>query len=243
MVLAAGITLWSDILRAYTYNLAFAEEHRQVTRQLAMQIDYSRQVRDQALENRRLIHDFRQHLRTLTGIALENGDKQILDYLGQVTQLTASAASPVPSSFCNNMALDALLRYYYNQARARHIEMDIRISLPDRLPLTDVELCTVLGNLLENAVEACELQVCGKPGIYLASHEDPHTYFLLLENSYNGHFKIKNGRFLSHKSQKPRIGIGLESVRKIIETQGGTLDIYPMAEKFRIGIGIPTDST
>lgn len=242
MVLAAGITLWSEIFQAYTYNLAFAEEHRQVTRQLAMQIAYSRQINDQALENRRLIHDFRQHLRTLTGIARENGDQQVLDYLGQVSQITEDAASPLLPSFCSNMALDAILRYYYNHALARHIAMDIHISLPDSLPLTDVELCTVLGNLLENAVEACERQVCGNPAIYLASRENTHAWFLLVENSYNGHIKMKNGRFLSHKSSKPRPGIGLESARKIIENRGGTLDIYPMTEKFRVGICIPANS-
>lgn len=239
MVAAAGITLWQDILRAYSYNLAFAEEHRQVTRQLTMQIAYTRQISEHAQENRRLIHDFRQHIRTLTAIAQESGDTPVLNYLGGITQLTGSDGSGQLPSLCSSAAPDALLQYYYNCAREKQISMDIRFSLPGHLPLTDVELCTVLGNLMENAMEACERKPLAQRSILLASQEDPHTYFLLLENSYDGKVNMQNGRFLSRKSMAPRMGIGLESARKIIERCGGTFDIYPLADMFRVGISLP----
>lgn len=40
-------------------------------------------------------------------------------------------------------------------AQTQGTEFQVRLDLPDQMPLTDVELCTVLGNLLDNAVEAC----------------------------------------------------------------------------------------
>lgn len=44
LVLATGYTIWRDIITAYSYNLAFAEEHHQMTRQLAMQTVYAKQI-------------------------------------------------------------------------------------------------------------------------------------------------------------------------------------------------------
>ena len=55
-----------------------------------------------------------------------------------------------------------LIEYYYGIAQTQGTELQERIDLPDPMPLTDVELCTVLGNLLDNAVEVCIRQTKGK---------------------------------------------------------------------------------
>ena len=69
MTLVIGYVLWRDIVSAYRFNLAFAAEYRQMERQLAMQVEYADQLAQRSDENRRLIHDFRQHLRTITELA------------------------------------------------------------------------------------------------------------------------------------------------------------------------------
>ncbi len=68
----------------------------------------------------------------------------------------------------------------------------------------------------------------------------PGTFFLVIENSYDGQYAQQNGRFLSFKAKGARYGLGLESVREIVTTHGGTLDIYPLPNIFRIGITLPT---
>lgn len=244
LVAAIGYTLWRDITTAFADNLAFAEEHRLMERQLAMQTEYARQLHQRGEETRRLTHDFRQHLRTVTGLSRqvhstpETLDKQaeLLDYLEEIAQTTP--VHPTEStSFCQNIALDALLQYYDAAAHAGGISTDFRLVLPSRLTLSDVELCTVLGNLLENSVEACK----GTSGTYIRISTEQTAYMLLIlvENSYDGHYRQEGDRFVSRKHGETRFGIGLESVRNIIERHGGTLDIFPLKTKFRVGISLP----
>lgn len=109
-------------------------------------------------------------------------------------------------------------------------------------PLTDVELCTVLGNLLENALDACKRQPASPRSISLSSKETSGTLFILIENTYDGKLKRIGGRLLSLKNPAPRYGIGLESVKKILEKYEGTVDLFPGKSTFKVGISIPLNS-
>lgn len=238
-VCAIGYTLWRDMARGYAYGLAFAEENRQVTRQLAMQMAYARQIAQQSEQNRRLTHDFRQHLRAIGGIAAKHEQKELLDYIEQIGQIFQTARQSQIFSFSKNTAVDALLGFYYSVAIERQIKTDFRLLLPEQFPLTDVELCTVIGNLIENAVEACERQTEGEKIILLSTCPRKTVLFLLVENTYNGIYENRSGVFLSQKSASVRYGVGLQSVRKILQKYDGTLDIFPEKGRFRVGITIP----
>ncbi len=239
LVVSMGYTLWRDLVDAYTNSLVIAEEHRQVSRQLSMQLEYSTQLTERAEENRRLIHDFRQHLRAIDGLAQDSGDQPVREYLGRVAQLTENTGFTIHISFCQNPAVDALLGYYYSAAKKMNIDMLVRLVLLDELKLTDVELCSVLGNLLENALEACERQTDGNRIIRISSMDNGSSFFLLVENSYDGIVNKRGDQFLSRKSEPTRIGIGLGSVRQILERYGGTLDIFPDEMMFNVGVCIP----
>ena len=117
-------------------------------------------------------------------------------------------------------------------------EFQVRLDLPDQIPLTDVELCTVLGNLLDNSVEACGRQKHGARRILVAGETRGSMYFLKVENTYDGQTMQEGSLFLSRKGISPYHGIGLSSVRKIIESHGGDLDIIPREGVFLVGITI-----
>ena len=141
--------------RGYRHGLLLEQQYRVTEKQLAMQTNYTQQLNEQVEIRRRFVHDFRHHLRTIHAMAEQTEDKAILQYLDSIEAYItpSSAASPTHSS---RPAVDALLAYYETLTRTRQITLTLRFALPDRIPLSDVELCTILGNLLENAVEACD---------------------------------------------------------------------------------------
>ena len=141
------------MLRGYSYGLTFKEEEKQMQRQLAMQAEYSRQLAAQNERNRRLTHDFRHLLLTIYSIAEQGHQAELLRYLKQVTDSPDVLPTPTSIPFCSNVALDALLHIYQNKACEKEIAVNFRIALPDKLTLSDVELCTILSNLLENTYD------------------------------------------------------------------------------------------
>lgn len=235
---AIGYSLWRDVIEGYGNSLIFQEERKQVIRQLSMQTEYSRQVSEAAAENRRLIHDIKHHLRTIDRMASEHGQTEICSFLLQVEEQVAATSGHSHVAFCKNPVVNALIEYYYGMAQTQGTEFQVRLDLPDQIPLTDVELCTVLGNLLDNAVEACSRQKQGVRRILVAGETRGNMYFLKIENTYDGLAFQEGKTFLSRKGASADHGIGLSSVRKIIEGHGGDLDLVPGEESFLVGITI-----
>lgn len=88
-------------------------------------------------------------------------------------------------------------------------------------------MCTILGNLLENAIEACDrLPNTQKRTISISTHETEHLWFLMIKNRYDGVLLKKQHHFLSRKENGKRIGIGIKSVNEIVLRHNGTIDIY-----------------
>ena len=164
--------------------------------------------------------------------------RQICDFLLQVEEQVAASLAYSHVAFCKNPVVNALIEYYYGMAQTQGTEFQVRLDLPDPMPLTDVELCTVLGNLLDNAVEACSRQTKGKRRILAVGEIRGNMYFLKIENTYDGLILPEEKTFRSRKGTAADHGIGLSSVRRILENHGGDLDLVPGEETFLVGITI-----
>lgn len=238
LVFSIGFVLWKNIIETYAYNLSFIEEHRQITRQLSLQMEYIDQIKEAVDEKRRLIHDFRQHLRVIDNMAQKANQIMISEYLNNTYEFIDKTKTST-IFICNNVAVDAILQYYIAICKKQKIKLEIKLSIPENLLLNDVELCSILGNLLENAIEACQRQESNNKFIYINSKEDNKVFYLIIENSYNGKVLKSGNKFLSFKDRSKRFGIGIESVKKILYDHQGTIDIIPGKNSFRVGIVIP----
>lgn len=117
-----------------------------------------------------------------------------------------------------NVSLDAILSAKTAQAKAADIAVTIKANVPDTLLLTDLELSIVVGNLLDNAIEACGSAGSGRFIRIFMGMKGRMLYFSMLNSA--GEKKRKSGSlFPSHKGGVH--GFGLRRAEAILEEHGG----------------------
>ena len=122
--------------------------------------------------------------------------------------------------FCENRAADGVVGYYCALAKREQIPFSVQLDLPECLPVDEVELCLVLSNLLENALEASLRTTPARRKIKLTAYLHSGSLTLIqVENTYDGVIQEKDGVFQSSKRKGD--GVGLQSVRHIAEKSGG----------------------
>ena len=164
-------------------------------------------------------HDYRHHLITIKGLLEEKKPDCALEYINEYLG-SFEALSTI--QYCSNISSNAILNYYIHLARNQGIGVETSISLPEALPLPDTDFCTILGNLLSNAVEACERQTSGIPAIAINIGQAGKSMIALsIRNTYTHAIRLKDGRFLS--SKRKDLGTGTSSVRYLVERYHGIL--------------------
>ena len=163
-------------------------------------------------------HNFRQTIRTLENLARENDNTAIRKYL---TDYVSTMPKNDVISFCTNHAVNALLNYYAESAGNLNIDIDWHIEFPKFSDIPDTDLCSVTGNLLENAVCACQDVPEAERFIDLSiTTTEADTYLcIVMTNPYRGKLRKSGENYLS--TCKNGSGIGLSSVRSIAEQYGG----------------------
>jgi len=191
-------------------------------------------------ENARIRHDFKHTIRTIRVMA-EKGD---IDELNRyLDEYTSALPENEISNFSRNIALNAVLNYYKNEAKKNDIETSYRIALPESsVPgLSDNELCSIVGNILDNAVRAASGQTEGRKFIDLALHiENKRDLYIVAVNSFDGKTLSKGGSYISTKKKKS--GIGLRSIATIAELHGGSARFHHEGTRFYSDILIPIDN-
>lgn len=167
-------------------------------------------------EARQTRHDLRHHLNQLSALAQEGDLEKLRAYL-------ACIASRIPSlemRFCENRAADSVAGYYCALARRESIPYCVQLDLPEQLPVDEVDLCLILSNLLENALEASLRTAPVRREVKLTAYLHGENLVLIqVENAFDGEIREKGGVFQS--SKRKGNGIGIQSVRHLAEKSGG----------------------
>lgn len=183
------------------------------------QTEQSRQhlaeVRSIHTEMRGYKHDFHHHLQTLKG-QLEAGEiERALTYMEQLDQKLMQVDTLLKTG---NVSLDAILSAKIAQAKEQGIRVTVQAAVPEGLTISDLELSIVVGNLLDNAMEACD-QAEGERYIRLyMSMKGKMLYFSML-NAAGKKQKKRGSLFLTQKDGIH--GFGLRRAEAILTEHGG----------------------
>ena len=173
------------------------------------------EVRSIHKEMRGYKHDFHHHLQALKG-QLESGEVgRALAYIEQLDNQLMNVDTLLKTG---NVSLDAIFSAKISQAKAENIAVTVKANVPDALTISDLELSIIIGNLLDNAIEACRT-VTGERFIRIyISMKGTMLYFSML-NAAGAKKKKTGSLFATHKDGVH--GFGLRRAEAILEEHGG----------------------
>lgn len=184
-------------------------------------------------ETRKYRHDLKNHLICLDGLAREEHAEKTAVYVGSMLKQAAFVQQKFYDT--GNKILDSLVNYY-----GAIIEPDAKLTVSGKiardLELTDADLCTVFGNLLQNAAEGLT-QVQNEEKYIRVQLEQGREYLRIkIENSASL-TEITGEQFLNKflkttKRDKRNHGIGIRNVRDTLKRYSGTLEVKREPRKF-----------
>lgn len=185
-------------------------------------------LRLQSEEVRMLRHDTMKHYLLLQSMLKEN-PQQISDY---IEELIGHAKQIRPVISCKNQTLNILLNGKLNAAKAKGIQIELdRCDAPEKLPLSDPELCSLILNILDNAINAASVSC--KPFIKLDFHCKGQHFVFSCENSMPKQIEQK-------KAPTPEHGYGLKIIRQIMKHFGDNMvSVEQNGSIYRITVVIP----
>lgn len=183
-------------------------------------------------EARQAKHDVRHHTYLIRDYLRSGKLKELEAYLDNYTASLPDTQSLV---HCQHYATNALLAFFAQQAKKSNVDIDIFVQLPETLHLPETTISVVLGNLLENALEASRQFQGEQKKITVRGKADKGFVFFAITNPFDGELrKNKSGKILSTKSVTR--GLGLDSVRQLVEANGGVLELSAEDNLFRASI-------
>ena len=224
----AVILLGVNVLVFYIYiKLADDLQLRRMTSVYEQQLDLCERHQQERelsiLQLRDVRHNMKNNLVSILAYA-ENGDNEkIIRFVNEIMEEGGIKTSTVTNS--GNIVIDSLIGYWYVEAKKVGKDFSVNLNIPMEMPFRGADICLILGNLLENAVEAAQ-KAEGKKYIRLHMKYDKNNLLLFVENNYKGVLiKTKDKRLKSTKTDAGNHGVGLSSVYRIAAKYHGVVTI------------------
>ncbi|MEA4854408.1 MAG: GHKL domain-containing protein [Christensenella sp.] len=215
--LAAGSVAIYYIIFLMLRGVADTASLREENLTLGFREQYYNMISERIDESRKVRHDMRHHIRLLATF-LENQEyDNALEYLEEYSEIISASDS---LAYCKNYAINAILNYYIQRAHADEIKTVVSASIPEECFVKATDLCGLLGNCLENAIEGCKRQTSGKKWIHIHLNADENKMAIAIDNSCGNVQYTKKGDFLSTKTE--RMGIGLSSIHSVAQKYDGS---------------------
>lgn len=206
---------------------------------LEKQLDYQKNYYEKVINNygeaRKALHDMNNHMSVIKYF-LENKDyKNMDDYIKSLSERIVTNKN---NNICSNKVINAICLDKCDRCKKEGINIRFDIIINKELNIDNLDLCIVLGNLIDNAIEACEkindkeiqkvIQVSAR--IYL------NQIYIKVINSKNNKVEKRNNKFLTSKKDKKNHGIGLENVKEAVHKNHGDIEIKDSKNTFEVSL-------
>lgn len=191
-------------------------------------------LKDTARQTAVYQHDMRHHLNMIEGFLSAHKVEQATEYIRHIQEDVSTLRL---HRYCENEAMNLLCSSFAEKARGMEIPLTMEISLPQGLPITDTELCSLVSNGLENALHAVEKLDKHRRWVQFTCRVRSSNLLLEIKNPYKGKVYMQDGVPVSTQENH---GYGCHSIRAIAQRSRGHCLFLPKDGVFTLRVALPT---
>lgn len=230
-----GILMQLALLIYAVITRTISKENELLAKQfLDSQKDHYEYLEKRETETKRFRHDIKNHLIVMTELLHNKDFGEIEKYLNAINENVNKFSNRIS---VNNGIADAIINKFYYDAQEHGIHIQVRGHFPVECYISAYDICTILSNLLSNAITAVT-QCERRKEILVDIRYTEQEIIIAVENDYEHELKIKDSRFISTKADAYSHGFGLENVKACVERNDGYLSISTENHRFKVMLSI-----
>ena len=221
----------------YVFGMNRIYMEQQKKEQYRSQIAFYQMLEEQYGQMEKLRHDMKNHIIALRGLLEKREWEKMQSYLNQMMETGNLGAG---EEVTGSRAVDALLYGKKKQAQRENIVWECNMHIPHGCRISEFDLCVLLVNLLDNAVEACErMEEDAQKFIRIRLVTVKRCLLLEVENSTS--MKRMEETCVSRKEKPEEHGIGLMNIRESAEKYNGAVNVELEGGCFVCSVLLPLD--
>lgn len=186
------------------------------------------------LKSRKIVHDMKNHLLALKKYTQEQDWKGLEEYLNELSRDMLDYNYQI---WTGNHMLDMILNQKEKEAEKQKTQMQISTEVFTTLPFSDREIISLFGNLLDNALEACEQIKEGERWIHIKMKKKNQLLYIEIVNAAKNMGIQTDENFVSKKDGVLH-GYGMKNIRDIVEQYNGMFQCKSQEDRFEVVITI-----
>ncbi len=200
------------------------------------QLEMYRSISENFDNHKRKTHEYKNQISCIESLLDKKQYSKLEEYVKKIYSSLNNESDAINT---NNVIVNAILNTKYQEADAKGIVFVFRVNDLSELKIKDEDVVTILSNLLNNAIEACE--TCeDKKVIKFKFVKENDMIIIAVKNTFNYDLKYENGEIKSTKTANvDEHGVGIKNVLKSIEKYDGSYVIEDKNKEFFFSIIIP----
>lgn len=214
---------------------AAIQDSRLIQERTKNQMAIYRNMHDTYKRQRKKFHDYKNQLICIQGMLANGKIEETVEY---ITNLTGNLVKDMDVVHTNNAVVDAVINQKYRFAQMKDITLIMMVSDLSDLAVSEEDLVTVLSNILDNAIEACDNLIENKI-LKLKITTENQQLLISAQNPIIEPIQIVNNKIVTTKADKKEHGIGLLNIFSVVEKYNGTYAIKCKNGWFYLTVLIP----
>lgn len=179
-----------------------------------------------------LKHDIANHIVAIGSLIRENEVSKALNYINQLEKYTSFNSKIVESG---NLVIDSILNYKLDYIKSMGVNTHLNIKVPSDLELESFDMVVILGNLLDNAIEALE-KLNENKTLWVSIKYDRGVLIIRTQNSFDGNMSVDSKGLITTKDDKDNHGLGLKNIESTLEKYNGLLEHSYIDDMFKADV-------